>query len=477
MSALALIAAAALVQSGPAPAALSETPFTFTAESGETTGALRGDLQVSEDWSDPDSRMITLSYVRFPATTDNPGDPIIYLAGGPGGSGSGTAQGRRFPLFMAMRAHGDVIAFDQRGTGDSTALPACRSSETLATDEGLSDEQVADAYRRAALECRDFWRGEGVAIKGYTTLDSVADLSALRRHLGAERLDLWGISYGSHLALAAIDAIPDEIDRVIIASAEGLDQTVKRPARTRAYFERLQAALDTQPEARARYGDILSMIDRVQARLAEAPIMMELEGEGGEAAPFLFQLRHLQTITGYMISDPSNAVWLLQLYESLDAGVVGYAQFFAGRYFSSDGAITLRAMPTAMDVASGISPERLARFEAEAPQSPAGRYLNFPMPQLNQVWPDVDLGSDFRDGPGGDTPVLLLTGTLDGRTYMEGQAEAVAGLSEVTQVTVVNAGHNLFMTSPEVGAAMDAWLKGEAVPGEIVVELPDFAGE
>ena len=42
-------------------------------------------------------------------------------------------------------------------------------------------------------------------------------------------MTLWGISYGSHLALAALNEIPSEIDRIVIASAEGLDQTVKLP--------------------------------------------------------------------------------------------------------------------------------------------------------------------------------------------------------------------------------------------------------
>ena len=45
----------------------------------------------------------------------------------------------------------------------------------------------------------------------------------------------------------------------------------------------------------------------------------------------------------------------------------------------------------------------------------------------------------FRQPPTGDTPVLVLSGTLDGRTYIDGQAEAVAGLSRAHIVTVHNA--------------------------------------
>lgn len=463
---------AAALAAQPSP---GETAVTVTAESGEEVAAYRGAFDVPEHRADPDSRTITLSYVRFPATTDTPGDPIVYLAGGPGGSGSRTAQGRRFALFQAMRAHGDVIAFDQRGTGASTGLPQCRTDITVPADLAEPADPLQAAYRRAAMTCREFWAGQGVAVAGYTTRESVADLSDLRRHLGAERLDLWGISYGTHLALAAMKTIPAELDQIILASAEGLGQTVKRPARADAFYARLGEAVAGQPEAAARYGDLVAMMRRVQDRLAAEPVAMTLEGPQGEPVEFLFTRDHLQMISGWA-SDPGRAGWILDLYASLDAGETGMARAVAQRAFDPGAPITLSAMSTIMDVASGISPDRRARFELEAAGSLVGPYLNFPMPQLAGVWPDIDLGEAFREEAAYDGPVLLLTGTLDGRTFPEGQSEATAGLSDLTRVTVVNAGHNLFMASPQVGAAMHAFMRGEAVASEIVVEPPDFAG-
>ncbi|MGJ3231505.1 MAG: alpha/beta fold hydrolase [Oceanicaulis sp.] len=469
---LTALASAAALGAQPLP---GETPIVFTAQSGQTVEAWRGVLDVPEHRANPQSRMITLSYVRFPATGGVEGDPIVYLAGGPGGSGSRTAAGRRFELFMAMREHGDVIAFDQRGTGESTALPDCRTDIRVAEDRRLESGELAAAYRAAALQCRSFWAGEGIAIEGYTTLESVADLSDLRAHLGAQRLDLWGISYGTHLALAAMKTIPGELDQIILASAEGLDQTVKHPARADAFFQRLDAAVQTQPDAAALYGDVPALMRRVQARLATDPITLTLEGAEGEPVAFVFTRDHMQMLSGYA-SDPENAVWLLQLYKSLDDGETGLAQALAQQVFNPGEPITLRAMSTAMDVASGISAERRAQVDAEARESLVGAYLNFPMPQLAGVWPDMDLGGAFRGPVTYDRPVLLLTGTLDGRTFPEGQREAVRGVRDLTAVTVVNAGHNLFMTSPEVGAAMNAFMTGDPVPAAITVSLPDFTG-
>ena len=73
------------------------------ASDGTTVAAERGTFTVPERRSDPASRRLKLTFVRFPATGEKKGPPIVYLAGGPGGSGIDAARGRRFPLFMAMR--------------------------------------------------------------------------------------------------------------------------------------------------------------------------------------------------------------------------------------------------------------------------------------------------------------------------------------------------------------------------------------
>ena len=195
----------------------------------------------------------------------------------------------------------------------------------------------------------------------------------MRKHLGAEKISLWGISYGSHLALAAMTAIPDEIDKVVIAIVEGLDQTAKLPSRTDTYFEQL--------------------------------------------APFVYP----------------------------------------------DQPIVLRAMPTAMDRASGITQSRLARVEKEAESSLLGAYLNFPMPQAFTELEYIDLGDEFRTGPESAIPTLVLTGSVDGRTYPASQRKATRGLTNATHITVNGAGHNLFMASPAVGEVMGEFFSGRPV--------------
>ena len=453
----------------------SETEIMFAPESGDAVEAYEGSFQVPENRTNPDSRMLTLKYVRFAATGDEPGAPIIYLAGGPGGSGIQTAKYRRFPLFMAMREFGDVIAFDQRGTGASNDLPNCTSSQHVSVAEPTSDTAFFAKERAAFAECLDYWTSEGVDVRGYTTTESVADLDDLRKHLGADQVDLWGISYGSHLSLAALRQIDDRIGRVVITAIEGLDQTVKQPARGDQYFDRLQAAIDTDPAAKVKYPNVKALIARVLNQLEETPLLVEVPTAEGEPAPFLLQKRDLQKYTASLVADPARVVWILEVYRALDEGDTAPLIALLQRAIDpSDTAISFRPMTTLMDVASGSGPDRRAMIKQQAETALLGPHMNFSM-HLETVDPSLDLGEEFREAPVSDVPTLVLSGTLDGRTYFESGQEATDGLSNRQTVIVENAGHNLFMLSPEVIGTIQDFMRGQVVDGRtIIVDLPEF---
>jgi len=448
---------------------------------GQKVQAFEGSIEVPENRASKNSRMIPLHYLRFPATGKQPGSPVIYLAGGPGGSGIATVSypGFRFPLFMAMREFGDVIALDQRGTGKSSTAPQCTSKQVMPLNAPLNGNIVTQAYRQAATECVAFWHDQGVDVLGYTTMESARDLDQLREHLEVEKVTLWGISYGSHLALASLKAMPGRIDKMVLASAEGLNQTVKLPSRTDAYFDRLQLTINQQPAAAQAYPDIKALINRVHDRLDENPIMLQVPQDDAEAVTLLFQKIHMQGIAAGMIADPFRGLpQLLQLYSAIDHGVTGMLPAVVKRAGFDQAQISFDVMPFAMDIASGITAERLNQVNQQARQALLGDLLNFPMPQLNRSVDGLDLGDNFRKDPNSDVPTLLLTGTLDGRTYPEGQLEATRGLTRLTQVIVKNAGHNLFMVTPQVTEVIQQFMSdGSVETTEIVFELPAFVTE
>ena len=456
------------------PTMPSENAIKFTAGSEEVVDAFEGSFTVPENRADPQSRTLPLRYVRFPATGKKTGSPIVYLAGGPGGSGIQTAKGRRFSLFLAMREFGDVIAFDQRGTGSSNDMPKCRSSQKLEATDRISDAEYARRHQDALRECLTFWKDNCIDVHGYNTTENVSDLDSLRQHLGAKKLTLWGISYGSHFSLAAIRQIGDRIEKVVIASAEGLDQTIKLPARTDDYFGRVQAAIDTQPKTKAAWPDIKSTMRRVHAKLENAPISIKVMQKNGASQDYLWQRRDMQQTASSTISDPVPLSLLLNLYDSLDKGDAEMLSAVAPFVVDSTEEISFRPMSVLMDIASGTGTERRALIAEQAKASLLATYLNQPV-ELEDVDRSLVLNDDFRNVPVSDIPLLLLSGTLDGRTYIESQREAVAGLLAVQAVTVHNVGHNLFMASPEVTATIQDFMRGGSVDGrQINVDLPDL---
>ncbi len=445
---------------------------------GQSVKAFEGSIQVLENRADPKSRLIPLKYVRFPATDNKNASPIIYLAGGPGGSGISTAQypGFRFPLFMALREFGDVIALDQRGTGKSKIAPKCTSNKTMPLAEEINEAQITKLYRDAAKDCVVFWKKQGVDVLGYTSIQSALDIDELRQHLNAEKVTLWGISYGSHLALTSLKVMSGKIDKIIIASAEGLNQTVKLPMRTDAYFARLQSAINQQPKAAKAYPDIKALMHRVHSQLKNKPIMLKIPQKDGSQIDFLFQHFHMQGMASAMIADPQRGVSrLLGMYQALDQGITEFLPQIVQRAGFANKQISFDVMSFGMDIASGMTAKREKLIIEQAKSSLLGSVLNFPMPQLNRAVVGLDLGDEFRSFPRSDVPTLLLTGTLDGRTYIEAQKEATQGLTNLTQVMVVNAGHNLFMVSPTVTEVIKTFLKGEKPTiSEIKVSLPSF---
>jgi pimeloyl-ACP methyl ester carboxylesterase len=134
---------------------------------------------------------------------------LMYLSGGPGGAGIAEMIDVVIEL-PELAARYNVIGFDQRGTGRSGLL-RCRELER---DGRLRSTPAAEKCARRLGPRRAF----------YTTRDTVADMEAIRRAVRAPKLTLFGISYGTKLALAYARAHPERVDRLILDSVVDPDE-------------------------------------------------------------------------------------------------------------------------------------------------------------------------------------------------------------------------------------------------------------
>ncbi|MEI2703640.1 MAG: alpha/beta fold hydrolase [Baekduia sp.] len=134
---------------------------------------------------------------------------LLALAGGPGQaavSGISAFQAVLAPMLDRRR----LVVVDQRGTG-ATAL-VCPSLQALDATDSTPETAVPACAARL-----------GDARADYTTADSVEDIEALRVRLGADKLAIAGISYGTYVAAAYARRHPDHVERLILDSPVGPD--------------------------------------------------------------------------------------------------------------------------------------------------------------------------------------------------------------------------------------------------------------
>ena len=185
-----------------------------------------GNLVVPENRTDPDSRRIKLHVMVFGTSSRNPEpDPLLYLAGGPGSSIVETSL-YQLPFFLRFLEERDVIVFDQRGVGASEPVLDCPEDAEAVFDNlnrHLTVEEEKALHVEALRTCRERLVGEGVDVTGYNTAENAADVRDLRMSLGIPEWSLYGVSYGTRLALATMRDYPQGIRSVILDSAFPLD--------------------------------------------------------------------------------------------------------------------------------------------------------------------------------------------------------------------------------------------------------------
>lgn len=444
---------------------LSLEPYVFETFDGRKVDAEMGRFAVPENRRDPRGRQIELAFVRFKSTAKRPGPPIIYLAGGPGASGIAAARGRRFELFMAMREVADVIALDQRATGISKPNLQCRETLDYPLDRPGDRAEMLRLYRERSRRCAQTLRDRGTDLAGYTINESADDIESLRTELGIEKISLWGISYGTQLALAAIRRHGARIHRAILAGVEGPDVTFKLPSSIQRHLERVSFLAKNNPAIRDKIPDLLRLMGSVYERLEKEPLAVEVtDPQTKQKTIVTLGKFDLQWVTAAVLVGSDEIFSLPTLYyavskrDSSSPDVLQWAGWIADARRGSIGS----AMPIMIDCASGASAERLARIKHEEKKTLVGNLTDFPLPDVCDAWGKPDIGPNFRTPVRSKIPVLLISGTLDGRTPVSNAEAIQKGFPHGIHLIIEGATHSdpLFLSSPRIKEAMLQFMRG-----------------
>ena len=175
-----------------------------------------GFVTVPENRRVPSERALQLAVLVLQRKSTPSQDATVFLQGGPGGSTQQPILGFAPELLKALQAGGDLIVFDQRGTGYSTPALTCAEVNRVRGASGASRTELRPAYIAAYMQCRQRLVGAGVDLAAYTTRENAADVDAIRAALGYGQLNLYGVSYGSIVAQRVARDVPSAVRAIIL---------------------------------------------------------------------------------------------------------------------------------------------------------------------------------------------------------------------------------------------------------------------
>ncbi|UCD08109.1 MAG: alpha/beta fold hydrolase [Dehalococcoidales bacterium] len=248
-----------------------------------------GCMTVPENRNQPDGNQVSIQFAIFRSKSRDPEpDPIVYLAGGPGEHALESVSLTFDKRFAPLTENRDLIVFDQRGTGYSEPALECPELIDLAyelLDQDLESEEAITLENEATRECYERLNEQGIDLSSYNSVESAADLNDLRLALGYDEWNLFGISYGTRLALTAMRDYPDGIRSVILNSTVPLqaDLYSEMPAAFDRALNVLFGSCAGDPEANKAYPDLRKVffetIDQLNDSPAEFTAIHPLNGE------------------------------------------------------------------------------------------------------------------------------------------------------------------------------------------------------
>ncbi|MFC7621467.1 alpha/beta hydrolase [Microlunatus sp. GCM10028923] len=185
-------------------------------------------LAVPLDYDDPDGRTIEIMISRLPSQNPERRRGILITnPGGPGGSGlSMPADLQALGAPSSLLESYDIIGMDPRGVGHSTPVSCgfTTDQEYLSNiPQWAADQEEVNHYaevvKGVAEQCAAA-DTEGL-LPHLSSANTARDLEQIRTAFGEDKINFFGVSYGTALGSTYASLFPERTDRMIIDSNVG----------------------------------------------------------------------------------------------------------------------------------------------------------------------------------------------------------------------------------------------------------------
>ncbi len=458
-----------------------------------------GLLEVPENRDDPDTRMIELHFVKIAARptdkhkdesdqSEDRDDPILYITGGPGVAVTGYV--RRLKNHGVVD-HRDLYILEQRGIGFSGDFcpfyglrePARANALTIEDAEADVVERVRDCLTRADRA--------GVDLSGYSTIESARDMEVLRRALGIDEWNPWGISYGSVVGQAYLREDPEGIRAAVLDAIVPLDREA-RPIRRAQSLERslslLQETCNADPVCAQTYPDFTQTLRDVMVKAQEdAHVINAIDKEAFPSGRFAVLPDLLGGAIYSMFYDektyPFIPATIAAMNTVMQAGDVERFRLLTATGLAGGG--NSRGMFWTIYCRDGwmLNIEEGARLDAEAHPTFA---LTFYQPGTGAALDQVCREFGLEPRPAGeytqvqtDIRTLIVEGALDPATPPPLAKGILPGFTRGTYLEFPHAGHGPTRSVKCAPKLITAFMDDPAAPVDESclqeVETPDFS--
>jgi pimeloyl-ACP methyl ester carboxylesterase len=215
-------AAGILVAPGVAAAKVPAPKFNWGSCESEGARDFQCDhVRVPRDYDNPRGAKVRLALIRHRST--EPARRIgtlFYNPGGPGGAGVDVLPQILDFFPAALRARFDIVSWDPRGVGESSAVQCFSDLEvelrfldgaTVGQQFPVGKAEQRDWIRRYRAYGQRCGRRNGDLLRHVGTADTARDLNLLRRAVGDPKLNYLGVSYGTFLGATYANLFPRRV--------------------------------------------------------------------------------------------------------------------------------------------------------------------------------------------------------------------------------------------------------------------------
>ncbi|PKQ35330.1 MAG: alpha/beta hydrolase [Actinobacteria bacterium HGW-Actinobacteria-11] len=434
------------------------------------------DVTAPLDWENPAAGDITLAVVRHRAE-GTPVGSLLTNPGGPGASGVDLVLNNLgFAVGADLIENFDVIGFDPRGVGDSTAVTCYDAPEmddylygipAAARGTAEWEDELLDAHKSFAEACD---ANSGGILPYITTVNAARDMDLIRAVLGDKQLNYLGYSYGTFLGATYAKLYPEKAGRLVLDGAidpavpgleVGATQALGFESALRAY---MQSCLDsgecpfagTVDEAMADLGALLASVDRTPLQSGDGRLMGADTLLTGIIAALYSQDNWgflTQALDEALQGDPTSAFLLADFYNSREDGV-----------YIDNSTEAFRAY-NCMDYPVEDDPAAEAAIDAKIAEGAPTIAPYWSGPDSCEVWPYPPTGTRGEIAAEGAGPILVIGTTNDPATPYEWSESLADQLEEGVLITRVGEGHTGYNKGNIcVDDAVEAFLLDDVVP-------------